>query len=78
MEIIDWADLELGKFLGQGAEGTVHAAWYLETPVAVKQTTSVQEIEMNLHAGACCLLPALEMIFPAPAYPSKPCRDSRL
>ena len=51
MEIIDYSDLEMGKFLGQGAEGTVHAAWYLETPVAVKQTSSVQEIEMNLHAG---------------------------
>ena len=51
VEIIDYSDLEMGKFLGQGAEGTVHAAWYLETPVAVKQTSSVQEIEMNLHAG---------------------------
>ena len=52
MEIIDHTELKFGKFLGQGAEGVVHAAWYLETPVAIKQTSSVQEIEMNLHAGA--------------------------
>ena len=58
VEIIDHADLQFGKFLGQGAEGMVHAAWYMETPVAVKQTTSVQEIEMNLHAGK--LYPAVK------------------
>lgn len=27
------------------------AAWYLETPVAVKKTQSLQEVEMCLHAG---------------------------
>ena len=33
------------------AEGSVYAAWYRETPVAVKKTRSLMEIEMNLHAG---------------------------
>lgn len=33
------------------AEGSVYAAWYQETPVAVKKTQSLMEIEMNLHAG---------------------------
>ena len=51
VEMIEHGDLQYGKFLGRGAEGEVHAAWYMETPVAVKQTSSVQEIEMNLAAG---------------------------
>ena len=51
IEIIEYDDLCFGKFLGQGAEGSVYAAWYMDTPVAVKQTDSVSEVEMNLHAG---------------------------
>lgn len=60
IEIIEYEDLSFGKFLGQGAEGEVYAAWYMDTPVAVKQTSSIAEVEMNLHAGAprltlCCI-----------------------
>ena len=51
IEIIEYEDLSFGKFLGQGAEGSVYAAWYMDTPVAVKQTDSISEVEMNLHAG---------------------------
>ena len=51
IEIIEYEDLQFGKFLGRGAEGSVYAAWYLDTPVAVKQTGSISEVEMNLHAG---------------------------
>lgn len=31
----------------------MYAAWYRETPVAVKRTSSLMEVEMNLHAGVC-------------------------
>ena len=51
IEIIAYEDPCFGKFLGQGAEGSVYAAWYMDTPVAVKQTDSISEVEMNLHAG---------------------------
>ena len=51
VETIEYNDLEFGKFLGSGAEGAVWAAWYLDTPVAVKQTNSVHELEMTLCAG---------------------------
>lgn len=44
IEIIDHDDLEFGKFLGAGAEGAVWAAWYLETPVAIKKTDSMNEV----------------------------------
>ena len=33
------------------AEGAVYAAWCQETPVAVKRTTSLMEVEMSVHAG---------------------------
>ena len=33
------------------AEGAVFAAWHQETPVAVKRTTSLMEVEMSVHAG---------------------------
>ena len=51
METIEFTDLEQGKFLGSGAEGAVYAAWYLDTPVAMKKTNSVHELEMTLCAG---------------------------
>lgn len=51
VEIIDRSDLELGKFLGAGAEGSVWAAWYLDTPVAVKKTNSIHELEMSMCVG---------------------------
>lgn len=44
-----------GKLLGEGSEGSVYAAWYLETPVAVKKTSSLAEVEISLHAGVCVL-----------------------
>ena len=51
IESIPWNQLQLGRLLGEGAEGPVHAAWYKETPVAVKRIASLVEVEMNLHAG---------------------------
>lgn len=33
------------------AEGPVYAAWFQETPVAVKCTHSLSEVEMHLSAG---------------------------
>ncbi len=49
--MIEYHELRMGKFLGKGSEGVVYAAWYLETPVAVKETCSIKELEMHLHAG---------------------------
>lgn len=51
VETIEYTDLDFGKFLGSGAEGAVWAAWYLDTPVAVKKTNSVHELEMTMCAG---------------------------
>lgn len=51
VELIDYRELDFGKFLGRGAEGAVYAAWYKETPVAVKKTESLNELEIYLHAG---------------------------
>jgi len=51
VEMIDFGGLSFGKMLGQGAEGPVYAAWYHETPVAVKRATSQAEIDVHLHAG---------------------------
>lgn len=51
VEMIPWESLTMGKLLGEGGEGPVHAAWYQETPVAVKKIASLVEVEMNLHAG---------------------------
>ncbi|GAB4814115.1 hypothetical protein N2152v2_001161 [Parachlorella kessleri] len=51
VEMIDFQDLTFGKLLGEGSEGAVYAASYLETPVAVKKTQSLMEVEMCLHAG---------------------------
>lgn len=30
----------------------MYAAWHRETPVAVKRTACLMEVEMNLHAGS--------------------------
>ena len=49
---VEVEDLQLGKFLGAGAEGVVFAAWYNETPVAVKKTTNVHEVQMQVLAGS--------------------------
>lgn len=51
VELIPYEELTWGRFLGRGAEGAVYAAWYLETPVAVKRPESKAEVEMNLHSG---------------------------
>ena len=51
VELIPYEELTWGRFLGRGAEGAVYAAWYLETPVAVKRPESKIEVEMNLHSG---------------------------
>ena len=51
IDIIKYEDLVWGRFLGRGAEGPVHACLYLDTPVAVKQTSSSTELEMNLSTG---------------------------
>ena len=44
-------DITIGRRLGGGSEGVVYAGTYLETPVAIKQLSHVQEMEMNLHIG---------------------------
>lgn len=44
-------DITIGRCLGEGSEGVVYAGSYLETPVAIKQLSHVQEMEMNLHVG---------------------------
>lgn len=49
--MIDPSELRIGAALGAGAQGAVHAAWYQETPVAVKRTSSQREVDMHLHAG---------------------------
>lgn len=51
IESIEYSDLEFGKLLGSGAEGAVWAAWYLDTPVAVKKTDSANEQKMIMSAG---------------------------
>lgn len=51
IESIEYSDLEFGKLLGSGAEGAVWAAWYLDTPVAVKKTDSANEQKMIMTAG---------------------------
>lgn len=51
VELIDFKQLIFGKMLGQGAEGPVYAAWFHETPVAVKRVSSQEEIDIHLHAG---------------------------
>lgn len=52
MPIIPWRKLHRGRQLGQGSEGTVVEASYLDSPVAIKQGLSDSEINMFLSAGA--------------------------
>jgi hypothetical protein len=56
VDVVDFDDLQLGKVLGVGSEGSVHAAWYLDTPVAVKQFNrmedSLHELGMYLGVGS--------------------------
>lgn len=56
VDVVDFDDLQLGKILGVGSEGSVHAAWYLDTPVAVKQFNRVEdslhEVGMYLGVGS--------------------------
>jgi len=56
VDVIEFDDLQLGRLLGSGSEGAVYAAWYLETPVAVKRFNkvddSVHEIGMFLGVGS--------------------------
>lgn len=51
VEMIEFSQLTFGKMLGQGVEGPVYAAWYQETPVAVKRASCQSEIDIHLHAG---------------------------
>lgn len=43
VDVIDFDSLSVGKLLGSGSEGDVHAAWYLETPVAVKRFNNLDD-----------------------------------
>lgn len=51
MELIDFDQLTFGRMLGEGAEGPVYAAWFQETPVAVKRASCQAEVDLHLHAG---------------------------
>lgn len=55
VDVVDFESLTLGKLLGAGSEGDVHAAWFLETPVAVKRFNRVDdaayEVGMYLAIG---------------------------
>lgn len=53
VDTIDFSTLQLGKLLGSGAEGTVHAAWYLDTPVALKRFNRLQDSlhELGMYLG---------------------------
>lgn len=56
VDVIDFDELSMGKLLGAGSEGAVYAAWYLETPVAVKRFNRVEdslhEVGMYLGVGS--------------------------
>ena len=43
VEVIEFEELSLGRLLGSGSEGAVHAAWYRETPVAVKSFVRMED-----------------------------------
>jgi hypothetical protein len=51
VEVIEWGSLQLGRRLGQGSEGTVIEARYMDAPVAIKEGAASSEIEMFLAAG---------------------------
>jgi serine/threonine protein kinase len=53
VDVLGWGrDLVVGRAIGQGAEGAVYEARYMDAPVAVKQGASTSEIELHLAAGA--------------------------
>eukprot|EP00887_Chlorella_sp_A99_P004986 scaffold4.g4986.t1 len=56
IDVVDYDDLRFGKLLGEGSEGAVYAAWFLESPVAVKRFNRVEdslhEVGMYLGAGS--------------------------
>ncbi|PRW44254.1 3-phosphoshikimate 1-carboxyvinyltransferase isoform A [Chlorella sorokiniana] len=56
VDVIDFEELSFGKLLGAGAEGAVYAAWFLESPVAVKKFNRVEdslhEVQMYLLLGS--------------------------
>jgi hypothetical protein len=56
VDVVDYEELSMGKLLGAGSEGAVYAAWYLETPVAVKRFNRVEdslhEVAMYLGVGS--------------------------
>jgi hypothetical protein len=43
VEVVDFESITMGKLLGSGSEGDVHAAWYLESPVAVKRYNRLED-----------------------------------
>ena len=43
VEVIEFDSITMGKLLGSGSEGDVHAAWYLESPVAVKRFNRLED-----------------------------------
>ena len=43
VEVVDFDNITMGKLLGSGSEGDVHAAWYLESPVAVKRFNRLED-----------------------------------
>ncbi len=43
VEVIEFDSITMGKLLGSGSEGEVHAAWYLESPVAVKRFNRLED-----------------------------------
>lgn len=56
IDVVDYDELRFGKLLGEGSEGAVYAAWFLESPVAVKRFNRVEdslhEVGMYLGAGS--------------------------
>lgn len=52
VELVDFSALTFGRLLGEGAEGPVYAAWFRETPVAVKRASCPNEISVYLNAGS--------------------------
>jgi len=58
VEVIEFEELSLGRLLGSGSEGAVHAAWYRETPVAVK---SFNRMEDSVHEVSKILLQVCEL-----------------
>lgn len=55
IDVIDFGSLKVGKLLGSGSEGDVYAAWFQETPVAIKRFNNLDdaayEVGMYLSIG---------------------------